>query len=72
MITEGTVMVKKDGKDIRTLGPGDSFGEQALYIQSKRAATVTAITTVKVLSLGRDSITKILGDKVQVIIYNNV
>ena len=35
-------------------------------------ATVTAVTTVKVLSLGRDSITKILGDKVQVIIYNNL
>ena len=72
MITEGTVSISKEGKALRTLGPRDAFGEQALYEASKRMATVTAITTVKVLSLGRDSITKILGDKVQVIIYNNL
>ena len=32
MITEGTVMILKEGKEIRTLGPRDSFGEQALYV----------------------------------------
>ena len=57
---------------LRTLGPRDAFGEQALYVASKRMATVTAITTVKVLSLGRDSIIKILGDQVQVIMYHNM
>ena len=57
---------------LRTLGPRDAFGEQALYVASKRMATVTTITTVKVLSLGRDSIIKILGDQVQVIIYHNM
>lgn len=34
-------------------------------------ATVKADTEVKVLSLSRDTITNILGDKVQIIIYNN-
>lgn len=35
-------------------------------------ASVRADTEVKVLALARDSITKILGDKVQIIVYNNL
>lgn len=41
-------------------------------MSSVRAASVMAEETVKVLSLGRKNITKILGDKVQIIIYNNL
>ena len=44
---------------------GDSFGEQALYQNSVRGASVLAESdTVKCLALGRDTITKILGDKI--------
>ena len=64
MIKEGTVSIWKEGKEIRKLSKGDSFGESALYMQSVRMATVKADTEVKLLSLARDSITKILGDKV--------
>ncbi|KAL4499727.1 hypothetical protein ABPG72_017267 [Tetrahymena utriculariae] len=72
MIKEGIVSVWKDKKEIRKLGKGDSFGEQALYVSSKRAASVRAEGPVKLLSLGRDNLTKILGDKIQVIIFNNI
>jgi cGMP-dependent protein kinase len=54
------------------MGPKDSFGykliyiyftrEQALYISSTRGASVKAESEVKCLSLGRDNLTKILGD----------
>ena len=66
MIKEGTVSVWKDKKEICKLGKGDSFGEQALYVTSKRAASVVADEPVTLLSLGRDNLTKILGDKIQV------
>ena len=46
------------------MGPKDSFGEQALYEKSTRGASVRAETEVRCLALGRDNLTKILGDKV--------
>ena len=56
ILQEGTVAVYKDGKEIRQMSKGDSFGEQALYYNSVRSATVKAITNVK-------QNTKLLRDK---------
>ena len=72
MIMSGTVSIWKNGKELRKLDAGDSFGEQALFKSSQRAASVQADGETKVLSLARDHIVKILGDKVQVIVYNNI
>lgn len=44
IIKEGTVVVLKDGKEIRKMVKGDSFGEQALYYNTVRTATVKAVT----------------------------
>lgn len=65
-------MVTKGSKEIRKLMKGDSFGEQALYINTKRGASVIALDEVKCLALGRDTLNKILGDKIQKIIYRNI
>lgn len=65
-------MVTKGDKEMRKLSKGDSFGEQALYINTKRGATVKAVDEVKCLALGRDTLTNILGDKIQKIIYRNI
>lgn len=55
------------------MSSGDSFGEQALYQNSVRGASVIAESDiVKCLAIGRETITKILGDKIQVIMYNNL
>ena len=52
---------------------GESFGEQALYQNSTRGATVKAIDEeVRCLALSREDLTRILGDKIQVIMYNNI
>lgn len=52
---------------------GESFGEQALYQNSSRGATVKAVDEeVRCLALSRDVLQNILGDKIQVIMYINL
>jgi CRP/FNR family cyclic AMP-dependent transcriptional regulator len=51
VISEGKAKVTIDGRDIRTLGPGDYFGEIALIAESARTATVTAESELKCYGL---------------------
>jgi CRP-like cAMP-binding protein len=46
VIESGTAKVSVGGDEKRTLGPGDSFGEIALIVETPRTATVTAETEV--------------------------
>lgn len=72
IIQSGEVACMKDNKEVRRLTAGDTFGEQALYLDSIRTLTVTAATKeTTVLALGRDVLTGILGGQVQQILYKN-
>ena len=42
MLVDGAVDVRRNGRRIRTMGPGDFFGEIALVSDRPRTATVTA------------------------------
>ena len=53
MITDGSVKVTRDGRELATLGPGQWFGEQALLDNYRRGATVTADSPTKTLALMR-------------------
>jgi CRP-like cAMP-binding protein len=49
LITEGEVEVRRKGRKIATLGPGNFVGEMALLSKVPRTATVTAMTPLDVL-----------------------
>lgn len=71
IIKEGTVMCMQGGKEIREMGRGDFFGEQALLYNSVRTASIVAVTDAKCVAIGRDRLTKVLGTQLQQIIYQN-
>jgi voltage-gated potassium channel len=51
VLRDGTATVTVDGNEVRTLGPGDFFGELALLGDGRRTATVTTATPAQVLVL---------------------
>ena len=50
-ILEGSASVSKDGRELRTLGPGDYFGEISMIDGRPRSATVTAVEPMKALAI---------------------
>jgi CRP/FNR family cyclic AMP-dependent transcriptional regulator len=62
IIIEGSAEVKRNGRKVATLGPGDTFGELALLDHGPRTATVTAATPLKVLVIGAREFAGILDE----------
>jgi CRP-like cAMP-binding protein len=51
VIAEGSAVVKADGAELATLGPGDFFGEVAILGDGRRSASVTTTSPARVLVL---------------------
>jgi CRP-like cAMP-binding protein len=51
VLRRGAADVSIDGSDVRTLGPGDFFGELAILGDGRRTATVTTASPAQVLVL---------------------
>jgi voltage-gated potassium channel len=51
VLRDGTATVTINGIDVRTLGPGDFFGELAILGDGRRTATVTTTSPAHVLVL---------------------
>ena len=51
LILEGTVTVSREGQTLRSMGPGESFGDIALIDGGPRSATVVADTALLTLSI---------------------
>ena len=50
-IVSGTAEVSQDGAVLRTLGPGDAFGEIAVLSGGRRSATVTATSPMRLVAI---------------------
>ncbi|WP_370328041.1 FAD-dependent oxidoreductase [Euzebya sp.] len=53
VIWSGEVEVVKDGEVVATLGPGQHFGETAVFEELRRTATVRATVPTEVIAMGR-------------------
>ena len=53
LILSGQAVVRRGGRKVVTLGPGQWFGELALIDNEPRSATVVAATDMKLLVLGQ-------------------
>ena len=51
LILEGSATVSRDGRELRTLGPGDYFGEISMIDGRPRSATVTASEPLRLLAI---------------------
>ena len=49
VLVEGTVVVRRGGRKLAVLGPGDWFGEIAILTYKPRTTTVTATSAVRML-----------------------
>ena len=49
ILVEGAVAVRRGGRKLADLGPGDWFGEIAILTHKPRTATVTATSPVRLL-----------------------
>jgi CRP-like cAMP-binding protein len=61
-IEDGTAEVSRDGEKIADLGQGDVFGEQGMLDDDMRAATVTATSRMKLISLGHFEVKRLKKD----------
>lgn len=61
VIARGTLEVRMGGEPVRTLGPGQWFGELALLRSSPRTATVTAQSPCRLWAIGRESFLGAVG-----------
>lgn len=52
ILVEGAVAVRRGGRKLADLGPGDWFGEIAILTYKPRTATVTATSPVRLLVIG--------------------
>ena len=56
LLISGEVSVRKDGKEVATLGPGDIFGEMGIVSHRLRTATVVSKSRLECLHFTRDQV----------------
>src|SRR4051812_21876974 len=62
LILEGQATVRRNGRKVATLGPGQYFGELALLDRSPRNATVEADTAMRLIVLGQREFSGLLDE----------
>src|SRR5262249_58006575 len=65
-IVSGTAEVSQDDAVIRTLGPGDAFGEIAVLSGGRRTATVTATSAMQLVAIMNRDVWRLEHDSPEV------
>lgn len=60
IVVEGSATVRRGGRIVASVGPGDILGEMALVANIKRTASVTADTDMKVECMSRNEFLALL------------
>lgn len=66
VVVDGQASVRREGRLIATLGPGDFVGEMSLIAGTPRSATVTAETDMLVETLNRREFSTLLDESPKV------
>lgn len=66
VVETGTGVVKRDGEDIDTIGPGDVFGEMSLIVDQPRNATIEATSDMSVLVMNSREFSSVLSESPEV------
>ncbi|MDE3204183.1 MAG: cyclic nucleotide-binding domain-containing protein [Acidobacteriota bacterium] len=62
LIASGSAAVKRNGRKVTTLGPGNYFGEMALLDRGPRSATVTAEEETELVVIGQREFLGVLDE----------
>lgn len=62
VIMSGKASVVRDGREVDVLGPGDYFGELALFDPAPRNATVTSTDLLATVVIRREEFARLLGE----------
>jgi CRP/FNR family cyclic AMP-dependent transcriptional regulator len=62
VIEKGSATVTRDGETLAEFGPGDFFGEAAIFKTRRRTATVTATSPTSLLAMFGADFAKLVGD----------
>ncbi len=62
LIVEGEVSVRKNKKEVATLGPGDVIGEMAIVGHKLRSASVVSLTPVEVIHFTKEALEELLDE----------
>lgn len=59
LLISGEVSVRKDGKEVAQLGPGDIFGEMGIVSKKLRSASVISLSRLECLHFSRSQLTEL-------------
>jgi CRP/FNR family cyclic AMP-dependent transcriptional regulator len=62
LIVDGEVSVRKNGKEVAKLGPGDVIGEMAIVGHKLRSASVVSLTPVEVIHFTKEALEELLDE----------
>ncbi len=62
LLVDGEVSVRKGGREVARLGPGDVIGEMAIVGHKLRSASVVSLTPVEVIHFTKEALEELLEE----------